>query len=141
GVIAIEVNDGGLTVIFDVPDSPFELAVIVALPGVMPTTKPVLLTVAMLGEPELQVAVLVIVWDPPVLIVHVAASCWVCPTPILPVVGVMATPLQFPVSVKKSPQPMSDAPAMTSVQMAISDRLLMVPQNVSMLTGYLIPKV
>lgn len=125
----MEVKEGGLTVIFDVPDSPFELAVIVALPGVTPTTKPVLLTVAMLGEPELQVAVFVIVCDPPVLTVHVAASCCVWPTPMLPVVGLTATPEQFAVSVKKSPQPISNAPAITSERIAISDRRLMIPQK------------
>ena len=137
----MEVIDGGSTVTLDVPERPFEVAVIVALPGKTPTTKPVLLTVAMLGEPELQVAVLVIVCDPPLLTVHVAASCCVWPTPMLPVAGVTATPEQFAVSVKKSPQPINNAPAITSERIAISDRRLMVPQNVWISTGYLIQKV
>jgi len=129
GVIAIDVNDGGFTVTLDDPVKPFELAEMVVLPGVMPTTKPVLVTVAMLGVLELQLAVLVMVCEFPALTVQVAVNCWVWPTPMLPVVGVTLTPVQLPVSVKKSPQPISDAPATTSIKIAISDRVLMVPQT------------
>ena len=130
GVIAIEVSDGGFTVTLDDPERPLELAEMVALPGETPTTKPVPLTVAILGVLELQVAVFVIVWgEPPLLVVQVAAICCVCPTPTLPVLGVTLTAVQLLVDVKKSPQPTSHAAATRSAKIAISDRVLMVPQK------------
>jgi hypothetical protein len=61
GVTTIDKIDGGFTVKLAVPVNPLEVAVMLALPGIRPTANPALFTVATVGVPEDQVAVLVMV--------------------------------------------------------------------------------
>jgi hypothetical protein len=56
GLTDMEIRVAEVTIMVAVPEMPSEAAVMVAAPGAMPVTKPILLTLATESSDELQVA-------------------------------------------------------------------------------------
>ena len=89
GVTTIELNVAAVTVKVAEPALPPKLAVMTDVPLATPVARPdVLLTVATLVVPEVQLEDAVTSLDDPSLYVAVAINCWVAPIGIEAVAGV-----------------------------------------------------
>ncbi len=90
GAIVIETNATAVTVSVVVPLIFPTVAVMVVLPVAALCAKPVKSTVATVGTLELQIAVLVRFWVVESVYVPVAVNCWVVPSAMDGLAGVMA---------------------------------------------------
>jgi hypothetical protein len=88
GVTAMDDRAAEVTVRVVLPEIVSKVAVMVAVPVATPVTKPVLLTVAIDGSDEFQVAGVVISWFVLSENMPVAVNCWVTPRGRLRLTGV-----------------------------------------------------